>query len=260
MVALLGSGNVATWLATRLRDSQEFPVTQVYSRRLEHARMVADMCGAEAIDDLSRLDSHCGVYIFALSDDALPQVLPQIPFRMPLAVHTAGSVPQEIFRPYADHYGVLYPLQTFSKTADMSALQVPLCVECDQAGPCRERLLSLAEALSDTVRPLSGEQRFYAHLASVFACNFSNAMCQVADQILQQHQLDRSLILPLLEQTVHKLQGMSPREAQTGPARRGDEEVMRHHLAALSDPRWREIYRLMSDFIRQEAQSDADSQ
>jgi len=260
MVCLLGSGNVATWIAGRLRGSSYFPVKQVYSRHLEHAQVVADLCGAEAVDDLSRLNRECQIYIFALSDDALPQVLPQIPFKMPLAVHTAGSIPQEIFEPYADHYGVLYPLQTFSKSADMSALKVPLCVETAAAGEKTELLMQLAAELSDMVRPMDSEQRFYAHLASVFACNFSNAMCTVADDILHQHQMDLDLILPLMEQTIHKLYELSPKNAQTGPARRGDLAVMRKHMDALTDERWREIYRLMSDFIMDNDVLKSDSQ
>ncbi|MBR4135665.1 MAG: DUF2520 domain-containing protein [Bacteroidales bacterium] len=251
MVALLGSGNVATWIAGRLRGSEAYPVKQVYSRQMAHARALADTLGAEAVDDLSQLDPACRIFIFALSDDALPQVLPQIPFRMPLAVHTAGSVPQEIFAPYAENYGVLYPLQTFSKTMDMSELRVPLCLEMSHAGPYEKPLRELAAMLSDMVQPMSGEQRFYAHLASVFACNFSNAMCTVADEILRQHEMNIELILPLMEQTIHKLYSLPPAEAQTGPARRGDMAVMRRHEEALADPRWREIYRLMSDFIRQ---------
>ncbi|MCR4965378.1 MAG: DUF2520 domain-containing protein [Bacteroidales bacterium] len=260
MVCLLGSGNVATWIAGRLRGSSDFPVRQVYSRHLDHAQVVADLCGAEALDDLSKLDPNCRIFIFALSDDALPKVLSQIPFKMPLAVHTAGSIPQEIFAPYADYFGVLYPLQTFSKTADMSALKVPLCVETGAADDQADMLMKLASELSDIVRPMDSGQRFYAHLASVFACNFSNAMCQVADDILRQHDLDIELILPLMEQTVHKLYELSPKEAQTGPARRGDLAVMRKHLEALPDERWREIYRMMSDFIIGKDSLNADLQ
>ncbi|MBO4489359.1 MAG: DUF2520 domain-containing protein [Bacteroidales bacterium] len=250
MICLVGSGNVATWLLQRLRGCPDFPVAQVYSRQMDHARAAAAIVGAEAVDDPAQLDPRCRIFIFALRDDALPQVLSRIPFKMPFAVHTAGSVPQETLAPHAEHYGVLYPLQTFSKNTDMSALKVPLCVECDHAGPHRELLMSLAGALSDTVRLLNGDQRFYAHLASVFACNFSNAMCVVAQDILQQHEMSLDLILPLLEQTVTKLQTLPPREAQTGPACRGDEAVMGRHLQALTDPRWQEIYRLMSDFIQ----------
>ena len=259
MICLVGSGNVATWLLQKLRDCREFPVTQVYSRQIEHAREAAALVGAEAVDDPAKLDPRCSIFIFALRDDALPQVLSRIPFKMPLAVHTAGSVPQETLAPYAEHYGVLYPLQTFSKNTDMSSLRVPLCVECDQAGPHRETLMSLADSLSDMVRPMSGEQRFYAHLASVFACNFSNAMCTVADDILQQHQMDLELILPLLEQTVDKLKTLPPREAQTGPARRGDEAVMHRHLQALTEPQWQEIYRIMSNFIQSKSFYNADN-
>ncbi len=249
MVCLLGSGNVATWMADRLRGRRDFPVTQVYSRQMAHARALADTLGADAVDNPKQIDSACQIFIFALSDDALPQVLSQIPFKMTLAVHTAGSVPQDVLAPYAEHYGVLYPLQTFSKDADMSQLIVPLCVEDAFAGAQRDVLHGLAHTLSDTVRVMDSRQRFYAHVASVFACNFSNALYTVADEILQQHDMRMELLMPLLKQTVAKLDEMPPREAQTGPAKRRDTSVMRRHVEALNQPQWEEIYRVMSDLI-----------
>ncbi|MDY6346936.1 MAG: DUF2520 domain-containing protein, partial [Bacteroidales bacterium] len=92
-------------------------------------------------------------------------------------------------------------------------------------------------------------QRASIHLAAVFACNFSNAMYTIADKILSDNNLNLSLLLPLLKNTVAKLEEMPPREAQTGPAARGDRNVMERHLESLSDKKIRELYTLVSDFI-----------
>ena len=81
MIALIGSGNVAHWVAGRLRNSQEFPVGQVYSRRMENARALADILGAEAIDDLSLLRPDCDIYLFSVKDDAWKK------FRSPFLWH-----------------------------------------------------------------------------------------------------------------------------------------------------------------------------
>lgn len=249
MIALIGSGNVATWIATRLADSKEFAIGQVYSRNLDHARALADRVGAEAIDDLRKLNPACDVFLFALRDDAYPDILKEVPFRMPLALHTAGSVSQHIFKQYADAYGVVYPLQTLSKTMDFSAVKVPLCVEGDHLGENQDKVMRLVAELSDMHCEMTEKQRAVAHLAAVFACNFSNALCGIADELLQKEGFSLELLMPLMEQTLDKLKTMSPKEAQTGPAVRRDTVVMGQQMMALDDERLRAIYSAISDYV-----------
>jgi len=249
MIALIGSGNVATWVASKLAGSKEFAIGQVYSRNLDHARALADRVGAEAIDDLRKLNPACDVFLFALRDDAYPDILKEVPFRMPLALHTAGSVSQHIFKQYAYAYGVVYPLQTFSKTMDCTAVKVPLCVEGDHLGEDRDKVMRLVAELSDLHCEMTEKQRAVAHLAAVFACNFSNALCGIADELLQQEGFSLELLMPLMEQTLEKLKTMSPAEAQTGPAARRDTVVMGRQMMSLSDPRMREVYEALSAYI-----------
>ena len=249
MIALIGSGNVASWVAARLEKSREFPIGQVYSRNLAHARALADRVGAEPIDDLRKLDPACEIFLFALRDDAYPDILREVPFKMPLALHTAGSVSQQMFEHHADTFGVVYPLQTFSKTMDLSTMKVPLCVESDHLGDNLDNVMRLVAELSDTHCEMSEKQRAVAHLAAVFACNFSNALCGIADELLQKEGFSLELLMPLMEQTLAKLKAMSPAEAQTGPAVRRDTVVMGQQMMALDDERLRAIYTGISDYI-----------
>lgn len=251
MIALIGSGNVAHWVASRLERSREFPIAQVYSRDMDNAVALAEKVGAHPICDLSRLRPDCDIYLFTVADDAYRSVLQQIPFTMPLALHTAGSVSQDVFCGYAREYGVLYPLQTFSKHSDMSNLEVPLCLEDNNIGPGREMVERFAAALSGDCRRVDEAQRAVLHLAAVFACNFSNAMASAADEILTAEGLDFKMLLPLMRQTLDKLQELPPAEAQTGPAARGDRSVMEKHLGMLGDERLRNIYREISAYIEE---------
>lgn len=252
MIALIGSGNVATWVASKLADSKEFAIGQVYSRNLDHARALADRVGAEAIDDLRKLNPACEIFLFALRDDAYPDILKEIPFRMPLALHTAGSVSQHIFKNYADSYGVVYPLQTLSKTMDFSTVKVPLCVESDCLGDNQAKVMRLVTELSDLHCEMTEKQRAVAHLAAVFACNFSNALYGIADELLQKEGFSLELLMPLMEQTLAKLKTMSPAEAQTGPAARRDTVVMGKQMMALSDSRMRDVYEALSTYIMEQ--------
>ncbi len=249
MIALIGAGNVASWIAYRLRDSKEFPIGQVYSRQMKHARRIADMVGAEPIDDLKLLDPSCEIYLFSLKDDAYRSVLPNLEFELPVALHTAGTVSQDVFEGFARQYGVLYPLQTFTKGMDMSSLKVPLCVEDSKLQDRAQRVWMLAAELSDNVVPMTEQQRQKLHLAAVFACNFSNAMYAIADELLQEGELSLELLKPLLWQTLEKINTMTPMEAQTGPAQRNDRKVMEQQLAALPNEEMRTIYRVVSKYI-----------
>lgn len=249
MITLIGSGNVATWIAYRLRNSREFTIGQVYSRNINHARDVAKWSNAKAIDDLRQLDPDSDIFIFSISDDAYPEVLAQIPFELPVALHTAGSVSQSVFKHHALKYGVLYPLQTFTRATCFEHLEVPLCLEQDHLGDATAIVSRLASELTDTRCVMSEKQRATVHLAAVFACNFSNAMYSIADELLKKENADIKLLLPLLQQTLDKLKVMSPKAAQTGPAQRGDRFVMARQLLSLPDPQMQEIYRAVSDYI-----------
>ncbi|MBQ4441113.1 MAG: DUF2520 domain-containing protein [Bacteroidales bacterium] len=259
MIALIGSGNVAHWVAGRLKGSQEFPVGQVYSRRMENARALADTLGAEAIDDLSLLRPDSDIYLFSVKDDAYGEILEKVPFTMPVALHTAGSVSQNLFAGHAREYGVLYPLQTFSKTTDLGHLQVPLCVEESMIGRNRDKVHRLASELSGTCYAVDESRRAVLHLAAVFACNFGNAMNHIADDILKAEGMDLKMLLPLLQESLRKLQTLSPAEAQTGPAVRGDRTVMEKHIAMLEDDRLKKIYREVSRYVEEHKPAQVDS-
>lgn len=262
MITLIGSGNVATWMAQRLQGSSRFSVTQVYSRKLENARRLAALSGAEAIDDIKALDPDNQIFIFALVDNAYETVLPQLPFRLPAAYLTSGTFSCQCLKAYADSYGVIYPLQTFTKSQDMRGMEVPLCLEYqgpkptsvgtdspqEFVGSC-EQMWALARELSPLCYEVSEAQRARMHLAAVFACNFSNAMYHIAYKLLEEKGLPFEMLLPLLRQTVEKVSKMPPSEAQTGPAARRDFNVMETHIAGFEDERLRDLYKMMSEMI-----------
>ncbi len=249
MITLVGAGNVATWIAQRLQYSEKFRISTVYSRNICNAKKVAKYSNAKAINDIKKFEKDSDIYILALSDDAYSDFISALPFQLNSAFLTSGSISCRCLNEKANNYGVIYPLQTFTKSQDMYNLEVPLCVESQYAGIMSTQLWELCNELSPIFQEVSEEQRAILHLAAVFACNFSNAMFSIANTILSKNNLQFNILHPLLKNTLEKLESLTPTEAQTGPAIRNDQIVMAKHLSMLKDDKLKELYSKISEYI-----------
>ena len=249
-IALIGAGNVATCLGPRLKEAGH-EITAVYSRTVESARILADRLGATYTTDLKAVPASDAAIVM-LKDDALKELAPAISDSLndTLLLHTAGSVSMDIwYTAGAMKYGVLYPMQTFSKTSVIDWSQVPLFIE-GSSDQTLNSIRELALTVSPDVTVLSSEGRRRLHLAAVFTCNFSNHMYAIAEQLLAAEGVPFRVMLPLVRETARKVETMSPKDAQTGPAIRGDRKVIDEHLALLKDnPEFAELYRLISTDI-----------
>lgn len=248
-VVLIGAGNLATSLGPALRSAGH-EVLCVYSRTLAAARQLTALTGGMATDDTSMLPPDADLYIMAVKDSVLPQLIPVVTKGRggQLFVHTAGSMPMSLFAGSAAHYGVLYPMQTFSKQRCVSFADIPTFLEAsDQAS--LDMLRKVAESITSRVYELDSDRRKYLHLAAVFACNFTNHCYALSADVLEQQGIPFDVMLPLIDETARKVHAMPPRDAQTGPAVRYDENVITMQSALLADDRLKEIYELFSRSI-----------
>lgn len=246
-VVFIGAGNVAVNMAVRLYD-QSFDIVQIYSRTGESARNLAEKVNAEYTTEIGNVRTDADLYIFSVKDSVLEQLISELPANNGIQVHTAGSMPLDIFEKYSSQYGVIYPFQTFSKDRKTDWNNIPIFIEAQDRNTL-EKLNSIASALSDHVQELSSEKRKYVHLTGVFACNFTNYMYTLSGDILKKAGLEFDVALPLIDETCNKIHDLSPLDAQTGPAVRFDENVMNKHLALIGDKKTKEIYRLISEGI-----------
>jgi predicted short-subunit dehydrogenase-like oxidoreductase (DUF2520 family) len=249
-IAFLGAGNLAVNLAQSLYRNG-FEIVQVYSRTEESAKSLADKVKAEWVADLKKVTSKASLYIVSLRDSAFTALLPQIAEGKDgaLLVHTAGSIPMDIWKGKTERYGVLYPMQTFSKQREADFKKIPFFIEAARKEDA-ELLKAMASVLSDSVFEADSLQRKRLHLAAVFACNFTNHLYVLAADLLKKYGLPFEVMLPLIDETARKVHELPPMEAQTGPAVRYDEHVIREQLEMLSDePAMKEIYRVLSENI-----------
>ncbi|MBR1838236.1 MAG: DUF2520 domain-containing protein [Bacteroidaceae bacterium] len=272
-IGLIGCGNVGTHLAAALVKSG-FQLRAIYARRIEAAEatrrhalapfhLSADRTAKAAnetryeciaCDSLETMGT-CGIdlLIFCVSDDAISPLAQEAAKYMPKAlfVHTAGSVPMSVFQGVAHQYGVIYPLQTFSKSRSIQFADVPLFVEGSD-DEVESKLLALTTRLSTHVQLMDSQRRKNLHLSAVFACNFPNALFGVAEDLLSEAGVPRQALAPLIEETLKKFIADGAAASQTGPAKRNDQVVIARQEAMLShEPLKLEVYRVLTDLIRQ---------
>jgi predicted short-subunit dehydrogenase-like oxidoreductase (DUF2520 family) len=251
-ITLIGAGNVATHLGKALRN-KGFIINQVYSKTIENAAVLATEVGANFCDKINEITNKSDIYLVCIKDDAIASFLEQLNIKGQLIVHTSGSIDMNVFKTNGfKNYGILYPLQSFSKSKEINLSNVPFCIEANAAE--NENLLTtFAKNLSDNVHLINSEQRKKIHLAAVFACNFSNYMYTIANDILTKNNIDFELLKPLITETANKIKENNPKDMQTGPAKRNDEEVIKNHIQLLTDtPSYQDIYKLITENIIKE--------
>ena len=250
-VSFIGSGNLAWHLAPAL-DNAGFVVKEVHSRNPQHAtELTGRLYQAEVKATLDFSTSDSSIFIIATSDDAIESIAQEI--ILPddaFLIHTSGSQPLNILQFAATtNTGVFYPLQTFSKTKKIDFKETPIFIESNNE-VSEQILMLMAKAISNKVRKIGSEERKAIHVAAVFASNFTNHMLTLSKKILEQNNLGFDLLKPLISETIAKSLSVGPDRAQTGPARRGDLEILDKHIEFLQDDKTlTEIYKLVSQDI-----------
>jgi len=231
-ITIIGTGNVASHLCVAMAG-KVCELINVSSRTLEDLPLDSDL------------------YIISVSDDAIQSVAASLPELNGIVAHTSGSVGMEVLAPYAKRYGVFYPLQTFTKGLDINYAEIPMFIEgCDEAVA---KLLSEAAALfTSRIYPADSQRRRRLHVAAVFACNYANYMWSIADRLLREDDMTFDLLRPLISGAVDKVMRISPEDAQTGPASRGDIKVLQEHYDMLGNTSEGNIYRNIGEAILNE--------
>lgn len=250
-IVLIGAGNLATHLGKALHAAGH-DMVQVFSRTMQSAETLASLLDAEPLTDMAQVRDDADVYIFSVKDSALEQLISQLcGGEKKVFLHTAGSMPMSVFREKALHYGVLYPMQTFSKQREVDFSIIPCFIEANDEFALKQ-IEGLAGQISHRVYQLSSEDRKYLHLSAVFACNFANHCYAASQELLQQHGIPFDVMLPLIDETAAKVHGMTPKKAQTGPAVRYDENVIGKQIQLLENqPYFQKIYDCMSKSIHE---------
>lgn len=249
-IVIIGSGNVAAVLGRKFRAAGH-KIVQIAGRNASAASALAYEWDTVSTNYLSAINRNAEVYIIAVTDEAIGDVIREMKLPGKVVAHTAASVPKEILKNVTEHYGVFYPMQSLRK--DMKKLpDMPVFFDGSD-DLTKKKLKILASSVSeDKVTEAGDDARLKLHAAAVVVSNFTNHLYTLAEEYCRQEGLDFKLLLPLIEETALRIKDISPKEAQTGPAIRHDSVTIQKHLELLKNhPQLKNIYILLTESIQQ---------
>jgi predicted short-subunit dehydrogenase-like oxidoreductase (DUF2520 family) len=247
-IVIIGTGNTASVLGKMLKAAGH-RIAQVYGRDAAAASALAYELDSESTNYWAVVTRTADIYILAVSDIAIPEVLKELHLTDKTIVHTAASVSKDIFRNRARHYGVMYPLQSLKKGSDRLP-EIPVIIDASDENTLQQ-IAALANTISDTVVEGDDEARLKMHMAAVFCNNFVNHIYALMQDYCEKEKLDFSLFIPLIEETARRLKQLPAADAQTGPALRRDEVTLEKHREILkSHPSLLKIYDVLTESIR----------
>jgi predicted short-subunit dehydrogenase-like oxidoreductase (DUF2520 family) len=250
-IVIIGTGNTASILGHKLKAAGH-TIAQIYGRNTEAASELAYELDSESTNYWSVVNRNADLYIIAVSDIAIDEIIRELNFPNKTVVHTAASVSKNVLYGASDHYGVLYPLQSLLKGSDRLP-EVPIIIDASDEATFKE-LEAVAHTISDHVTTGSDEDRLKLHLAAVFCNNFVNHLYALMEDFCRKESISFNMLKPLIKETALRIDAISPAEAQTGPAIRQDSNTLQKHLHMLeAHPHLKAIYQLFTDSIAHNA-------
>ena len=251
---MIGIGNVANHIAQSFQSYKNVNLLQVFNHRnSKETKQFSEYFSCDLATDFSRINANADVYIIAVKDDAIVEVVKNLSTLKlkGIVVHTSGSIDMSMLNGVSKRIGVYYPLQTFYKDACIDWETTPLLIEGNSKS-VEKKLKQLANSVSKKVKVVNSKNRLQIHLAAVVACNFTNAMYVSAYEIIEKNlsKKDTDLLLPIMQHSFQKLQKIHPKKSQTGPAMRNDKLVMKKHLDLIKkNKQLTQVYKTLSDLI-----------
>jgi predicted short-subunit dehydrogenase-like oxidoreductase (DUF2520 family) len=246
-IVIIGTGNTASVLGRKLKAAGH-NIVQVFGRNAHAASVLAYELNTESTSYWSVVNRNAAIYLLAVSDIAVEEIVEQLQLPGKTIVHTAASVSKEVLMNHARHYGVFYPLQSLKKETPYLP-DIPIIIDASDEQTLHQ-LEELAGSISDKVMEAGDEKRLKIHLAAVFCNNFVNHLYTLTEDYCRKEGIDFQLLVPLIKETALRLESMSPSNAQTGPAIRKDENTINKHLLLLEKhPELKDLYQIFTESI-----------
>ena len=259
-IAIIGPGVVGTTLGV-LAARAGWPVARVAGRSERKARAGAEAIGPDVEwGPAERIARSARLVFLTVPDDVIEGLCLRLAEAKAFAAggvvaHCSGALSSEVLAPARDLCGAavgsMHPLQTFPSLAKaLDSFPGTYCF-CEGDAAAVDVLEALAEALGGKPIRLATEDKLLYHAAAVMACNYLtvllDAALAAAGRAGVASEVAAEALKPIVRATVENTLSLGPAAALTGPIARGDCELVRRQLAALSaaDPQLAELYRAL---------------
>ncbi len=234
-------GGRAAWAFGSAWKRIGWPLSGVWLRDESHSH-IAELLQTSRMDmaDLAR-DSE--LLLVAVSDRAINQVAEAVPETEALVFHASGAL-LSVRGGFS-----LHPLKSLPPVGLPSDLKNTLLVF---EGEHRRTAKLIAAAVGARFCEVAPEQKPLYHAAAVFGSNYVAAVADIAERLMTAAGVDnaREDLVALATSALENWRLHGDAKRFTGPAARGDREVMERHAAALAgDPQVAQLYELLAEQI-----------
>lgn len=239
-LGILGGGRAA-WAFGSAWKRMGWPLSGVWLRDDSHSH-IAELLETARMEmaDLAR-DSE--LLLVAVSDRAIAEVANAVPETEALIFHASGAL-------LSMRGGFsLHPLKALPPVGEPVDLANTLLVF---EGEHKRTAKLIAAAIGARFAEVSPEKKPLYHAAAVFGANYVAAMLDVSERLMAEAGIEsvREELIALAESAIANWRRHHDARRFTGPAARGDREVIERHLEALrGEPQVAQIYELLAAII-----------
>jgi len=189
---------------------------------------------------IAELASDSDLLLVAVPDTAIVEVVESCPATAAVIFHASGALP-------ALRGGFsLHPLKVLPPVGEPSDLAGALLVF---QGAHRQTAKRIAEAAGARFAEISAEEKLLYHAAAVLGSNDVAALLDIAEALIGVPDA-RNELAGLAKSAIENWLAHTDARRFTGPAARGDRELLARHSEALRNrPQVAEIYRLLAEWI-----------
>ena len=244
VVGVIGPGRAGTGLALALARAGH--TVRLYGRRPRDVPAPLTLT-VGAADRAPPWLGDVGVVILAVPDDAVRPVAETLARSAALprgcvVLHLSGAQGQEALAPLVPSgaaLGSLHPLQTIADPADAPARLRGAWAAVEGMPAAVTVAERLARAAGMRPFRVAAHAKPVYHAGAVFASNYFVVVEAVAQRLLRHAGLSErdawEALRPLVEGTLQNMAARGPLAALTGPLERGDDAVVRRHVASLTN-------------------------
>lgn len=247
---IVGAGKVGQTLGAAFRSAGVCRIQSVICRTMASASAAVKFLGEGSPATLPGAALPADLWLIAVPDDALPtisQTLSSADLKDSVVFHCSGALPSTVLGSLAGaRIASVHPVRSFVQ-AGGDLRGTPFALEGDDWA--LHILTDAVERIGGIPFPIRTEGKLLYHAGLVFLCNYLVSLFEGGFRLLEEGGIARSeapaVVRPIVIETLENIFRSGPAFALTGPVIRGDAELVKMELDAISDPELKVLYRFL---------------